>query len=275
MVPRLVPKWLFYFPHWWNYMLRFERDNLCPLWCIYFLVWTSMDPIYVVDRCLDPLHRPYLFSWFCLFWLNGLARPLFTWSLSFLQVMHDVTGVLQYLQMSVIFRLPSSPLVGTGSWDFPKYGLLSLLSCSLFLNDGQPCWELLLCVDPYTWFDVILVKALILDARFLFASTRLCIWDELIVSSVFAFLEDIWVSVSSSTRFDVIFVFNFLCQEFLGFATSAQYFTKDISGLHEIRSLASGLIISSCNPLANWLMRALLHSDWKFGLIIRILWAKI
>ena len=62
-------------------------------------------------------------------------------------------------------------------------------SCSLLLNDGQPCWELLLCADPYTWFDVMLVKASIFDARFLFASTRFCIWDELIVSSVFAFLE--------------------------------------------------------------------------------------
>ena len=60
---------------------------------------------------------------------------------------------------------------------------------------------------------------------------------------------------------DVIFVLDFLCQDLLRFATSARNFTKDISGLREIRSLASGLIISSRYPLANWLMRALLHSD--------------
>ena len=61
--------------------------------------------------------------------------------------------------------------------------------------------------------------------------------------------------------FDVIFVFDFLCRDLLRFTTSAQNFTKDISGLLEIRSLASGHIISSHNPLGNWLLRALLHSD--------------
>ena len=240
----------------------------CEFWWIRFMLW--------VDVWIHSIY-PIYFPWFGLFWLNGLARPLLTGSSSFLQLLTTWPGFLQYLQRSVIFRLPSSPLVGTGSWVFPKYGLPSLLgeSCSLLLNDGWPCWELLLCADPYTWFNMMLVKVSIFDARFLFASTRLCFWDELIVSSVFALLEGLWVSVSSSTMFNVIFVFDFLCRDLLRFATSARNFTKDISGLCEIRSLVSGHIISSHNPLANWLMRALLHSDWKFGLIMRILWAKI
>ena len=185
-----------------------------------------MDPIYFFGRCLDSLH---LFSliWFILAEL--FSQTSFYMVFEFFAVIHDVTGIFAILADAVIFRLPSNPLVGTGSWVFPKYGLLSLLveSCFLLLNGGWLCWELLLCADLYTWFDVILVKVSILDARFLFVSTRLCIWDKLIVSSVFAFLEGLWVSVSFSTIFDVIFVFDFLCWDLLRFWHFSSEFYKE------------------------------------------------
>ena len=56
------------------------------------------------------------------------------------------------------------------------------------------------------------MRASILEARFLFASNKISIWDEL-TSSVLAFFDGLWMSGSSSTTFELTFVFDFPCQE--------------------------------------------------------------
>ena len=56
-----------------------------------------MDPIYVVGQCLDPLHRPYLFSliWFIL--AEWFSQTFFNMVIEFFTVTHNMTGIFAIL----------------------------------------------------------------------------------------------------------------------------------------------------------------------------------
>ena len=148
MVPRLVPKWLFCLVCWWHYLSLTEISSQCLLWCIYVWVWSLMDPIYFVGRCLDLLHRPCLFSLVSLILCEWSSQAPFDTVIKFFTVLYHVTRVftvLTYVSNVKAFRLNLwlEQVLGLyPNMDYPLFELGFALSLYVEVGLGS-CWFLL------------------------------------------------------------------------------------------------------------------------------------